>query len=316
MKILTMPQGWYPDDINSRLNFDEFNTNCDEEILLVGIACVENPDLRSYYADYERKVYINLEHPCSLYSGYKELDPLAQQQLFDEVYSICPYTCEWLNQMRVGTTFIPMPYPHNKVYDEYHDFPKKIDVSYCGLIHNEEIASYVDILAKHNYFFSTIPHFNKVKSVNALATHSNIPNLNKWHILAHSKINVVQNNLYLNPEQINNIKKLPEWKNNEAFSHLDTGLLPQLKSRTVEGALCKNVMLVKKDPWNVIEEWFVEGEDFIYFSNTEELDRHINEIKNNWSTYEPMALNAYKKVIEKYNTQFIYDKISKQEGIK
>ena len=219
MKVLTLRSGWYPDDINSRLDFDEFNTNSDEEILLVGITCVENPEVRSYYEEYKRKVYINLEHPCSLYGGYNDLDPIEQQQLFTEVYSICPYTCRWLNNMQIGTKFVAMPYPHNKIYDKYNNFNKNIDVSYCGLIHDEEIASYVKAISNHNYFFATIPGYNRVSSVNHLSTHQNIPNVNKWHILAHSKINVVQNNLYITEQQVNNIKKLPDWNLNEAFSH-------------------------------------------------------------------------------------------------
>ena len=80
--------------------------------------------------------------------------------------------------------------------------------------------------------------------------------------------------------------------------------------------MCKNVMLVKKDPWNVIEEWFTEGEDFVYFSTPKELDEKVKEIKNNWPDYSKMAESAYRKTIEKYNTHFIYDKISKQEEIK
>ena len=46
-----------------------------------------------------------------------------------------------------------------------------------------------------------------------------------------------------------------------------------------------------------------------------QLDKKITEIKNNWNDYEPMVESAYKKVVEKYNTKYIFEKIKNGEPI-
>jgi len=318
MKVITAPWGWYPDDINSKLNFDEFMSPASQEALFVGISCTEEPFIINFLKNFKRKVYINLEHPCTLYGPTNKLglSPIEQQTLFDEVYTICPYSAKWLNDLELDTKFVAMPYPHNLVYDTFHNVEKKYDVAYCGLIHSDEIASYIEAIADTDYFFSTITHYNRVDKVNHLATHNNIPNLDKWGVLAQSKTAIIQNNLYLSSDQVETIKTLPRWKENEAFSHAETGLLPQLKSRTVETALCKSLMLVKRDPWNVIEEWFNPDEDFVYFDDATDLKEKVTEINKDWSKYQTMAENAYNKVIEKYNTKFIFEKIKNKEEIK
>ena len=317
MNVVTVPWGWYADDINSKLDFDEFKSSSLEEALFIGISCTEEPTVIEYSKNFPRTVYINLEHPCTLYGPKNKvgLDSLQQQTIFNEVYTICPYTAKWFNGLDLGTKFYAMPYPHNLAYNVYHDSEKHYDVAYCGLIHSDEIASYIEAMKVHKYFFSTIAPYIRVPSVNYLATHNNIPNVEKWKILATTRSSVIQNNLYLNQDQIEKIKSLPNWQDNEAFSHVDTGLLPQLKSRTVESAICKSLMLVKKDPWNVIEYWFKPNEDFVYFEDAADLDKKITEIKNNWSDYEPMVESAYKKVVEKYNTKYIFEKIKNGEPI-
>ena len=60
MRVLTAPQGWYPDDINSKLNFDEFASEESEEGLFVGISCTEDFNIIRYLSNFKRKVYINL----------------------------------------------------------------------------------------------------------------------------------------------------------------------------------------------------------------------------------------------------------------
>lgn len=318
MRVLTAPWGWYPDDINSKLNFDEFADQSTDECLFVGISCTEEASIVGMANNFKRKVYINLEHPCTFYGPTNKLglDPIHQQTIFDEVYTICPYSAQWLNNLNIGTKFVAMPYPHNLAYNMPQPATKEYDVAYCGLVHSDEIASYIDAIKDTKYFFSTIKPYNRVNKVNHLATHENIPNVEKWNLLAKSKTAIIQNNLYLQPGQADHIKALPRWKENEAFSHVEEGLLPQIKSRTVESALCKSLMLVKRDLWNVIEEWFVDGEDFIYFDDTSDLRDKIFEINKNWEKYKIFVDNAYNKVIDKYNTKYIFEKIKNKEEIK
>ena len=315
MQVITLPHDWYPDDINSKLNFDEFADEEWQDALFVGVTATKLPQIVENLDKLPRSVYINLEHPCTLYGGNNEigLSPVEQTTIFNEVYTICPYTADWINELQLGTKAVPMPYMHNLKYNVYADIPKTHDVAYCGLIHHEEIASYIRAMSSFKYIFTTIPDYNRVSSVNHLATHAGIPNVDKWGVLATSKTAVIQNNLYLTDAQIAAVRTLPEWDKNEAFSHIDEGLLPQLKSRTVESALCKSLMLVKRDPWNVIEYWFKPGEDFVYFDDAEDLAERVREISTNYEKYEQMIENAYNKVVNFYNTRYIFQRI--KEGL-
>ena len=105
MRVLTAPWGWYPDDINSKLNFDEFAVPSSDEGLFIGISCTEDPFIINFLKNFKRKVYINLEHPCTLYTPTNKLNlsPIEQQTLFDEVYTICPYSADWLNGLDLPT---------------------------------------------------------------------------------------------------------------------------------------------------------------------------------------------------------------------
>ena len=317
MQVVVTPYGWYPDDINKKLCFEDYSTMSPTEALFVGIGCTELEQVISYMQPFGRRIYVNLEHPCTLYGGPNALGlgPVEQQRLFHEVYTICPYTAEWLNALDVGTIFRAMPYPHHLRHDVYEGVEKDYDVAYCGLVHSEEIASYIRTMSKFKYYFSSITRHNRVSSVNELVTHQNVPINEKWDHLARSKIAIIQNNLYLNRDQIENIKKLPRWEENRAFSEIESGLLPQLKSRTVESAFCRALMLVKRDPWNVIEEWFVEGEDFVYFDNTEDLEGKIHTILDEWEEYEDLVASAHHKVKTKYNTQHIFNCITEGKEI-
>ena len=321
MLVYTNASGWYPDDINSKLDFNQFSSDPSEqekEILFVGHGSFSDKKLVEFCVNdtHHRKVYVNLEHPCSLYDEVAERG-IAQQLIFDEVYTICPYSAAWFNTIQDDTKFFAMPYPHNLKYDIYHgkNIEKIYDVAYNGIIHSQEIASFIKAIANHKHFFSTITKWNRLHDVDKYATHDNIPNIEKWNLLSKSKMAVIHNNLHIHPHQVNFIKSNPKWQNNEAFSDVDRLVLPQLKSRTVESAICKSLMLVKSDDWNVMEHWFEPDKDFIYFDDASDLNDKISEIKKDWDSYSHIPENAYKKVIEKYNTKYIFDKIKNGEEI-
>jgi hypothetical protein len=56
-------------------------------------------------------------------------------------------------------------------------------------------------------------------------------------------------------------------KDNEAFKDLESGYIPQFKPRVIESMMCKTLVLVKYDKWNVIEKWFEPEKHFIYWYN-------------------------------------------------
>jgi hypothetical protein len=320
MRVLTYSQDWYPDDINSKLNFDEFTNNNSDDALLVGLAPTYDTNIIKLLPFYNRSVYFNIEHPCTLFSGKNSigLNPIEQQTLFTEVYTICPYTATWFNEtLKTKTKFVSMPYVHNLKYNVYANNRKKFDIAYTGLVHDEEIAGYIRAIKDYNYVFTSIPGYNRIHTADSLITHNSIPNVRKWELMSATKLAVIQNNLYLFPKHIDNVRALPNWEANEAFSHLDTRVIPQLKSRTVESALCRNLMLVKRDHWNVIEKWFKPNEDFIYFDDAGDLRQKTKELLENYDSKEIQSIidSAYNKVVKYYNTRYLFDRIKNGQEV-
>lgn len=320
MRVITCGQDWYPDDINSKLNFDEFTNDSSSNALLIGLAPTYDANIIKQLPSYDRSVYFNIEHPCTLCAGKNSigLDPIEQQTLFTEVYTICPYTAKWFNEtLKTKTKFVSMPYVHNLKYNIYANNRKKFDIAYAGLIHDEEIAGYVRAIRNYNYVFTSMPAYNRVHTVDSLITHNNIPNTSKWLVLSATKMAIIQNNLYLRPEHVNSVKSLPNWEDNKAFSHIDTGVIPQLKSRTVESALCRNLMLVKRDHWNVIENWFSPNKDFIYFDNANDLQIKTKELLEKYDGKEVQSIidNAYNKVVKYYNTKYLFERIKNGQPV-
>jgi len=123
--------------------------------------------------------------------------------------------------------------------------------------------------------------------------------------LSKTKVVPIYNYLYLKDEQVETIKSYDKWEQNEAFSHVDQNIACQLKPRITEAAFFKMLMLVKRDPWNAIEYFYVPDEDFIYFDSVDELPDLIEETTTNWDKYQHIVENAYKKACERYTTEAV-----------
>ena len=64
-------------------------------------------------------------------------------------------------------------------------------------------------------------------------------------------------------------------------------------------------MLVKKDPWNLVEDFYDPGTEFIYFENFEELKDIIQDVSTNFEKYQDIVEAAYLKSTE-YTAEKIY----------
>ena len=67
-------------------------------------------------------------------------------------------------------------------------------------------------------------------------------------------------------------------------------------------------MLCYKDSYGVIEKFFDENVDFLYWKDINELKNLIYKILENYDKYKFLADNAYEKAINNYTTEkFIYN---------
>ena len=148
---------------------------------------------------------------------------------------------------------------------------KKFDVLYAGFAGATHVSELLSVIMKFNYCF--ISFSNSHGGV----THMNVSYREKLNLISQSKISLVHN--------------------------LCANNTPQLKSRAFESAMCKSLILCKKDNFNFIETWFEPNVDFLYYENNSDLEKTINDILENYEDYEFMINNAYEKAINNYTTE-------------
>jgi spore maturation protein CgeB len=83
-------------------------------------------------------------------------------------------------------------------------------------------------------------------------------------------------------------------------------LVPQLKSRVFEAAFSRSLILCKRDPFNVIENFFEPEEEFVYFDEGE-LKEKLVDILLNYEKYLPIIENAYVKAVNQYTTEEFFN---------
>ena len=309
MKIVTEYSGEYQDMINSYYNLEQYNDDSQTEVLFQGYSTSVNDTLKEQHKDYEKRVYMNLEAPCAYCST---INCNNEQEYFTHIYTICPYTAEWMNKSS-KTKFFPIPFPFNKKSFEHLDYntPKTNDVMYMGHLLGEEHYKIIDIMRDYKYIFSAVDG-NYPSPYQP--THNNIHSSVKWDLLAKSKVSIAMNLAPIQPYHIDYIKQYPNWEENEAFKSLESGYIPQFKPRIIESMMCKTLVLVRYDEWNVIEKWFTPNQHFIYWYNLEDLYYKLYHIVNNHHMYKQIVDMAYEK-IQQYEVNEIYKKIEKYESL-
>lgn len=230
-----------------------------------------------------------------------------------KIMHICPYTAKWENEVYGVDKFIPC----NTYFDSrYNMINEKIySVCYVGGLHTHNPGNiFLDIANE----MSTIPNYRIVSySQHPLVTDHNVKFSEKLVINSKSKISVVANLLHetIRTKKVEeNIIKLPNYKNNEAFKMIKYGLMPQLKTRTLEAAATKSLVLVLHDHWNVIEKYFTPDVHFLYF-NQGELKERVEECLSNWSYCEKIIDNMYNHYMNKYTMEKVYEKFLKPYDI-
>ncbi len=316
MKIVSDFAGDYKDGYISSLNIEEFSDDTGEDVFFYGIQCGIDKSYLETHKDYTRKILLDLWSPCAFFVPPNHFTILEG---FDEVYSICPFTCEWTNAKLGKKLMKYWCYPVTprileppgqkpllkRLADSVsrcfsgstleatdYDFSQKLyDVCYVGGIYSPEHQATIDIISKFNYIFITQSSAQK-------ATHRFLSNAEKIRFVGKSRIGICFNKLYPMAEHLRNISTYDDWQSNGAFSHVSepVPIVPQFKTRVHELAMCRTLILCHRDPWNLIEDFYEPGKDFIYFDNVHDLNKLIPDILADWDSYKSITDNAYKKV--------------------
>lgn len=240
-----------------------------------------------------------------------------RMELYDEhfykIFTICPYTAEWLNKKYNNKRRIPIFFPFNKKYIPSNT-TKKYDIIYTGHIVSNKLLHDLEILSKFNYRFVS-------NSQHSLVTNRGASYQEKMKLISQSKITLVQNLLYPKLYHIFNVWRTKGYQDSKAFINIppwykpwkllqsEKIVVPQLKSRLFEAAFSKSLILCKKDQFNIIEDFFEPGKEFIYFEG--DLEEKIKEILQNYKHYEPIIERAYNKAMKYYTTDAFVSKFLK-----
>lgn len=254
--------------------------------------------------DTNLKVCFIVEYPNSFYITRDDvgLNIHKNNDNYDLVFSICPYTCKLLNEKfntnKYKPIFFPlMPYKYDEVERIYPVF-------YSGhIFSNVPIIHAIDTVINNYLGFST---YSGLKSL--IAEPSINSYYRKLNIYSRTKICIAHNVLYkpsipeidhyLTDELYN--KHLPWQTNSDIYT-------PQIKSRVFEGAMMGCILLVYRDNYNLIETYFTENEDFIYFTDQSDLESKIDLILRNYDDYKYLAKNAQTKFYNNYTLEHFVD---------
>ena len=321
LKIITNFSGHYSDSLERHYNFQEFSEDSDANIFLNGLGTLmgvyDNENFANELQTFKNKIHYNHEHPCAWTSndvGYmrKSADT---KKIFNRIYTICPYSAEWLNKVQGSERFVPTYFPFNENQIVHEKQEKIYDTIYWGGVHSDDHMHILNTISKFKHHFFTLGPAEWIKSQEQsyykYITHMIAARSEMWDVLRKTKVNILVNLLHLKEEQKTNIKNIGGWEKNKAFSHVDEGIVPQFKTRPIESAVNRTLMLVKKDPWNVIEYWFKPDEHFLYYENNEELEEKVRDICNNWNDYEHIVESAFSYALQNYTTKSFIDQMKK-----
>lgn len=289
------------------LDLDDHSEESSEACLFYGFTFLEQGTDKELLKKHKRNVYLNVTAPTEFCSP----QDYNADNCFDQIISICPYSNRWLNEVKNTDKYKTICYPFNEKYIPDNS-DKLYDVIYHGGIHGNTYAECLEILRNFNYRYSSLTFGinDLTRSFLRYATNTDLENDRKNELISQCKISICYNTFTIRGEaDLRNIKSRKDWWKNEAFSNAETlQIAPQFKSRFNEAAMCKTLNLVKKDPWNVVENWYTPNEDFIYFESNEELKSKIQNILNHFDQYQTIIDNAYKKCLN-YTSKNLYQKV-------
>ena len=309
MIVLKRTKKGYSQDPTKHFKFERFEKECGDFVLVE--AAFEDSDkwdqfdlTKDYLSMIKSKKILRLEfeEPNKFFLGDKMEN---YDNEFHRIYTLCPYTSNWMNKKINLNKRVPIFFPFNE-NDIPNENRKIYDVIYTGHIVSPILLKDLNTISKFNYRFVSNDNHE-------LVTNKNASYNEKLKLISETKVTIVHNLLYPKIEHIFNIWKYDDWVNNGAFKLIPRKykfwniwkkniVVPQLKSRVFEAAFSRSLILCKKDDFNVIENFFEPGKEFLYY-NEDNLEKVLSDVLNNYHKYESIISNAYNRAIKNYTTK-------------
>ena len=324
MKVKKMFDFTHKEEPLQYFDFENYKKN-----IILYLGDIFSSKLKTRKKERYKEVALQIEEPNRFFVIKK-----IEKENFYKIFTICPYTTRWLNKIqninKRETVFFPF---NGKLTPKENK--KEYDIIYSGHLLGKEIETSLESLKKFNLFvlsntkyefFTKISRKFKIIPMNIsekidswifkkkrnLITKSGGTYEEKLDLISKSKITLVHNLLFPTKKHLKNLRKIPLIEKNEAFkvvfSKSKNKIVPQIKTRLFDAAFCRSLILCRKDPWNVIENYFEEGKEFIYYTNIEDLKEKVRDIVNNYEKYEKIIENAFKRAKRDYTTKRFFEK--------
>ena len=257
-----------------------FNDDDSDEVLMNGVEWIFDDRIKEPYKDYKRKALLALWSPCEFTgrTGYHHFEHYK---------------------------FHYTPYPFtNYSVKEFYNYDA--DCSWVGSVHGSDHIEGLEVLFNFDYKFITTLKNTWMQHPYEFQKHTHLglsPD-DKLVEMSKCKSSLSFNMIYMSPASQSIYFEL--------FENFDKGIMPQFKVRTHEITSSKSLMLVKKDPWNLVEDFYEPEKEFVYFETFPELRERIEDIKKNFTDYENIVEKAYERSYD-YTVEKIYPYIKTKD---
>lgn len=285
--ILVPNTSTYSEDPIHKLDFTFCENNIKSNNIKLYLSPNCNYDLDKNYKHYS----LDLETPNRFFDQETREYSLWQENNFDKIFSICPDLTKVRNESLKKNVYETVFFPFSKKY-----IPENKEKIYDLIYISNSNPSWVYELKKINNLNICIIGYH-----NNLSTHNANTYIEKINLISQSKIAIVHNEYYV-PEIDINFNEYEDLK--KCFIN---GKTTQHKSRVMEAAFCKSLMLCKKDDFNIIEDVYEKNKHFIYFNDTDILEKIYNIIEN-FDSYKGMIDDAFNHALSNYTTESFYEK--------
>jgi len=282
--------GEYLDCIVNHFDFDRFSSDDGEKMFFWGWQFMEDFNVKEKFSKFPQRIFLDTASPCGFLSDHKFVEKAKH---FTKIYTICPWTAEFLNMNGVCSEAVNFPCPDKAYIKEIPN--KENDVIYYGQLHSPLYVKLIKTISKFNYRFCSLSQI-KLENLERV-TDTNLTTTEKWNLLSRCNVSVGFNLLFPNQHHLETVKYyLDHYEINDDFKNLlCTNVMPQMKTRMIEAAASKTLMLIYKDDYNVIENWFEPNKHFLYWKNFQELEDRLMDVKNNFTSYLNIIQNAHIK---------------------
>jgi len=260
------------------------------------------------------KVLFVIDQPNGFYSLDKYYDFF--NTYFNLILTIDKYTSQYYNNKystnKFVYTFFPIELDDLLLDNTYSS--KELPLFYTGHLSMSipfPLLTTISNTLKRYIEPNSLYHLNSLYSQGSIVSY-----YNKMGILRNTKIAIVHcchpdftktsdfNRSFLNDK----VNSYLVWHNDEED---ENHYFPQIKSRIFEASIMRCIMLVYKDKYNIIEDYFEENKDFLYFENETQLNDLVETILRNYDSYKYLAENAFNKTFNNYTTKHLVDFIHK-----